>query len=78
MDEPTSSLTQTETQALFQLIRRLKQRGIAVIYISHRMEEVFQIADRITVLRDGRRIVTEDAAAVTMAQVIDRLMAPFG
>jgi len=53
MDEPTSSLSKYEKDLLFQLIRNLKQQGKSIIYISHRMEEIFQIADRVTVLRDG-------------------------
>lgn len=54
MDEPTSALTETEANALFRIIQGLKERGLAVIFISHRLEEVFPICDRITVLRDGR------------------------
>jgi ribose transport system ATP-binding protein len=56
MDEPTSSLTLTESQQLFKIIDDLRQAGIGLIYISHRMEEVLHLADRITVLRDGRRV----------------------
>jgi len=74
MDEPTSSLTATESQALFGLIRKLKARGISIIYISHRMEEIFEIADRITVLRDGRRIVTEAIRDSTMDRVIEQIV----
>lgn len=58
MDEPTSSLSREETNILFQIINELKRRGIAVIYISHRMEEIFAIADTVTVLKDGRLIDT--------------------
>src|SRR5262249_37753520 len=54
MDEPTSSLTQRETEQLFEVIRDLKRGGISVLYISHRLKEVEIIADRVTVLRDGR------------------------
>jgi ribose transport system ATP-binding protein len=54
MDEPTSSLTQQETERLFQIIRQLVQQGVSIIYISHRLREVEQIADRVSVLRDGR------------------------
>jgi ribose transport system ATP-binding protein len=74
MDEPTSSLTATEANSLFALVRRLKERGISIIYISHRMDEIFRITDRITVLRDGRHILTEDTAALTMNQVIDAIV----
>src|SRR5262249_41355313 len=56
LDEPTSSLSQKDTQRLFDLVRRLRQRGVTVIYISHFLEEVQQIADRFTVLRDGHSL----------------------
>ncbi|MDQ2654289.1 MAG: sugar ABC transporter ATP-binding protein [Chloroflexota bacterium] len=74
MDEPTSTLTETETQSLFRLIDKLKARGISIIYISHRMEEIFRITDRITVLRDGRLVSTRETAHATMAQVIDDIV----
>ena len=56
LDEPTSALTAGETEWLFGQIARLKAAGVGVIYISHRQEEIFQLADRITVLRDGRQV----------------------
>ncbi|NPV87328.1 MAG: sugar ABC transporter ATP-binding protein [Anaerolineae bacterium] len=74
LDEPTASLTHTETMALFSLLRRLRERGISIIYISHRMEEVFQIADRVTVLRDGKNIITEDIQNLTIQQVIEYIL----
>jgi ribose transport system ATP-binding protein len=74
MDEPTSSLTASESNALFALIVRLQGRGISIIYISHRMEEIFRITDRITVLRDGRHILTADTADLTMGAVIDAIV----
>ncbi|MGI6176188.1 MAG: sugar ABC transporter ATP-binding protein [Christensenellales bacterium] len=58
MDEPTSALTEKEVQKLFQIIQKLKEKNVAIVYISHRMEEIMQIADRITVLRDGQHIKT--------------------
>jgi ribose transport system ATP-binding protein len=58
LDEPTSSLTAQETELMFTALRRLKKEGVGIIYISHRLEELFQIGDRITVLRDGRKIDT--------------------
>jgi ribose transport system ATP-binding protein len=73
MDEPTSALTEKEIVRLFQVIRTLRERGVAVIYISHRMEELFQIGDRVTVLRDGRHVGTRAIAASTMPELI-RLM----
>jgi ribose transport system ATP-binding protein len=70
MDEPTSSLTKSEEETLFALIDRLKARGLGIIYISHRMDEVFRVADRITVLRDGRHIETRPASAFTRGELI--------
>ncbi len=58
MDEPTAALTTAETEVLFKLIRRLKAEGVLVIYVSHRMEEIFSLADRVTVMRDGKKIKT--------------------
>ena len=61
MDEPTSAITYKEVDTLFDQIKKLNEHGVAVIYISHKMEEIFRIADRITVLRDGKHICTESA-----------------
>jgi ABC-type sugar transport system ATPase subunit len=58
MDEPTAALSEEETQALFKIIRTLKQKGVAIIYISHRLKEIFEITDRVTVLRDGKKVGT--------------------
>ena len=58
MDEPTAPLTERETQALFRVIRSLKERGVGIIYISHRLEEIFEVGDRVTVLRDGTLVHT--------------------
>lgn len=73
MDEPTSSLASSDIDVLFALIRRLKERGIAVIFIGHRMEEVLGIADRIVVMRDGERVGTLPIEEATEEQII-RLM----
>ncbi len=70
MDEPTASLTETEVTSLFKVIGSLKAAGTGIIYISHRLEEISTIADRITVLRDGESIGTVDAANVTREQLI--------
>lgn len=74
LDEPTASLTHNETITLFGLLRKLKERGISIIYISHRMEEIFQIADRITVLRDGKNIITEQVQNLSIQQVIEHIL----
>ncbi len=74
MDEPTASLAKHETEALFALVERLKARGISIIYISHRMDEVYRIADRITILRDGRRLLTEKLVDVTPEQIVEGIV----
>ena len=74
MDEPTSALTSTEIHELFAAIGRLTASGVAVIYISHRMDEVKRIGQRVTVLRDGRRVATHAVADVTIDELV-RLMA---
>ncbi|MGQ7789323.1 ATP-binding cassette domain-containing protein [Shigella flexneri] len=66
MDEPTSSLTEKEVNHLFTIIRKLKERGCGIVYISHKMEEIFQLCDEVTVLRDGQWIATEPLAGLTM------------
>jgi len=74
LDEPTSALTETETAALFRAIDRLKQRGVGMVYISHRMAEVFQICDRITVLRDGEYQGTFPREGITEDELIRRMV----
>lgn len=73
MDEPTSSLTSTESAQLFKIIRLLKSEGITVVYISHRMEEVFDLSDRVTVLRDGKLVTVLEKDEISPAEII-RLM----
>ena len=74
MDEPTTSLERTETSQLFSLVRRLKDSGVSIVYISHRMEEVFEIADRITVLRDGHHVGTHLTVDTTMPETINAIV----
>ncbi|MGY1590625.1 sugar ABC transporter ATP-binding protein [Geodermatophilus sp. SYSU D00708] len=74
MDEPTASLAKHEADVLFELVGRLTERGISVIYISHRMDEVYRIADRITILRDGRRLLTEALSDVTPEQIVEGIV----
>lgn len=74
MDEPTSSLSKAETDALFKVIRQLKEKGISIIYISHRMAEVFEICDRVTILRDGVNVATIESDDTTMEEVIDKML----
>ena len=74
MDEPTSSITQREVEQLFKKIEELKKQGVSIIYISHKMEEVFKIADDITVLRDGAVVSTDRAEDLDLDTVIARMV----
>ena len=70
MDEPTSALSQTEVQKLFEIIRALKRDGISTIFVTHRLEEVFEICDRFTVLRDGRNVASGTVSDVSLDSII--------
>ena len=74
MDEPTSSLTEAEVEDLFKIIEDLKKKGVAIIYISHKMDEIFRISDDITVYRDGEYIATDRAANLTQDKVIQLMV----
>lgn len=74
MDEPTSSLTENETQHLFKIIRQLQKKGCAIIYISHKMEEILKIADEVTIMRDGQYVGTWDAKDLTTDLIISRMV----
>ena len=74
MDEPTSALTSEEIRDLFRTVNNLKERGIAVIYISHRLEEIHAIGDRVTVLRDGARVGTRNICDVTVDELIKMMV----
>lgn len=73
-DEPTSSLTEQETKHLFEIIRKLKSEGVGIIYISHRLEELSHIADRVTIMRDGQHIRTMDYSDVTNEQLVSLMV----
>jgi ABC-type sugar transport system ATPase subunit len=74
MDEPTSALNLEDTERLFKIVRRLKADGVAILYVSHRLWEVFDLADRVTVLRDGNRIFTTDIAGTDVGTVIRAML----
>ncbi|ERF61763.1 ABC transporter, ATP-binding protein [Treponema socranskii subsp. socranskii VPI DR56BR1116 = ATCC 35536] len=74
MDEPTSSLTSTDVKKLFATIRTLKEKGIGIIYISHRMSELYEIADRVTVMRDGRYIATKKISETKNDELISLMV----
>jgi ABC-type sugar transport system ATPase subunit len=74
MDEPTSSLSLGETHELFRLVHGLKARGITVIYVSHRLEEIFELCDAVTILRDGRHVSTEPISATNPSRVVQQMI----
>jgi len=74
MDEPTSALTGTEVEDLFQIVADLKSRGVAIIYISHKMDEIFRISDDISIFRDGEYIITDRAENLTQNKVIELMV----
>ena len=74
MDEPTSSLTENEVEHLFRIIRDLKARGVAIIYISHKMEEILRISDEVTIMRDGRKVGTWRAAELDQDAIIRHMV----
>ncbi len=74
MDEPTSSISEAEVERLFKFVRRLKEGGISIIYISHRMSEIFSLCDRVTIMRDGESVCTEPCANLTMESLIDAML----
>lgn len=74
MDEPTSALSESEVKTLFMVIRHLKKEGIGIVYISHNLGEVFEIADRITILRDGRKIDTRGAGEITPDEAVQKMV----
>jgi len=73
-DEPTSSLSDREVRRLFTIIRELRTRGCAILYVSHRMEEIFALCDRLTILRDGRQVETAELASLTRDTVVQRMV----
>ncbi|MBV9223366.1 MAG: sugar ABC transporter ATP-binding protein, partial [Acidobacteriaceae bacterium] len=74
MDEPTSALSDDAVQVLFQLIRQLRAQGVSVVYISHKMKEIFEIADRITVMRDGKTVGSEPVGETSIDEVIQMMV----
>ncbi|QCG49767.1 galactose/methyl galactoside ABC transporter ATP-binding protein MglA [Aeromonas schubertii] len=74
MDEPTSSLTEKEVNHLFRIINKLKEKGCGIVYISHKMEEIFKLCDEITILRDGQWIDTQPLSGLTMDKIIGMMV----
>ena len=74
MDEPTSALSSAEVAALFRLIRELRARGTGIVYVSHRLEELMAIGDRLTVLRDGRRVAVAEAADASVGWIVEQML----
>ena len=74
MDEPTAALTQSETKVLFEVIKSLQKKGVSIVYISHRMEEIFELCDRITILRDGTYIDTKFIKDINMDDIVQMMI----
>ena len=74
LDEPTSSLTEKEVAKLFKIIRKLQSRGVGMIYISHKMEEILQISDEVTIMRDGKYVATTPAKELTTDMIIKQMV----
>jgi len=74
MDEPTAALSQSETVTLFKVVRSLREKGVSIVYISHRMEEIFELCDRITILRDGQYIGTRNIPETDMNEVVKMMI----
>ena len=74
MDEPTAPLTAAETELLFRIMRKLKAQGITIIFITHRLGEIFEMADRVTIMRDGRKILTDTVANMTKERLIQGMV----
>ena len=74
LDEPNSALNKHETDRLFAVLRQLSERGVTMLYVSHRLEEVFAISDRVTVARNGKDVMTHDRAGLAMSEVIEAMI----
>jgi len=74
MDEPTAALSAHEVHELFTIVRQLRERGVAILFVSHRLEEIFELAERVTVLRDGRRVSTAPIAELTTEEIIRQMV----
>jgi rhamnose transport system ATP-binding protein len=74
LDEPTASLSAHEVERLFAIVRRLRERGVAILFVSHRLDEVFQLCDRATVFRDGRHVVTAPTSGLTTADLVRHMV----
>ncbi|WP_026486784.1 sugar ABC transporter ATP-binding protein [Caldanaerobius polysaccharolyticus] len=74
MDEPTASLSEGETIILFDIIKRLKQKDVSIVYISHRMNEIFQVADEITILKDGKNVITTESKNLSKEKIIELMI----
>ena len=74
LDEPNSALNERDTERLFAVLRQLRERGVTMLYVSHRLEEVFAISDRVTITRNGKDVTTRDRKGLTISEVIDGMI----
>ena len=73
MDEPTSSLSEQEVQILFKIMRELTAAGLSIVYISHRLEEIMEIGDHVTILRDGKYVADADVKDISVPWIVERM-----
>jgi len=74
LDEPTATLTSKEVDRLFEILKRLKARGVTTLYISHRLEEIFEVGDDVTILRDGQHVITRSLAGLAIPQIVELMV----
>ena len=74
MDEPTSSLDEREVDVLFDVIRQLKQSGISVIFVSHKLDELYEVCDRVTIMRDGRTVKTAEMKSISKIELVASML----
>lgn len=74
MDEPTASLSDSEVKLLFDIVRKLQEQGVSIVYISHRMNEILQLANEVTILRDGNYVITKDAEELTIDSIVEYML----
>lgn len=74
LDEPTATLTSTEIEKLFTIIRTLKEKGVTIIYISHRLQEIYEIGDRLTILRNGCKVITEEVKNIKIPEIVKQMV----
>ena len=74
MDEPSATLAMAEVENMFKIMRRLKEQGVTIIYVSHRLDEIFQICDKVSIMRDGEYVITKKITDITRKELINYMV----